>query len=141
MMRPVFAMFALAVSGLVLAQAATRPASGGVYTPAQAARGKAAYDATCAACHGGTLAGVEMSPPLAGDRFLANWTGQPAEALAQKIRTTMPQSDPGSLGAAATADVVAYILEANAFHPGAAELPKDATGLQQIVIDGPHASH
>lgn len=134
------AMFVAGIASVVAAQGATRRTSEGVYTAAQAARGKMSYAASCAACHGGALAGVELSPPLAGQHFLANWMGQPLDVLVLKIRTTMPQDDPGALGTAATAEVVAYILEANGFHPGTLELAKETAGLRQIVIDDPGAS-
>lgn len=128
---------ALAVSYSAFAQGAGAAASAGVYTDAQAGRGKAIYDAQCAACHGGTLAGADMSPPLAGGTFLANWSNQPLSELANRIRTTMPMDNPGTLSTAQTADVVAFILKSNGFKAGTTELPRNAQMMQQIKLDTP----
>lgn len=131
---------ALAVSYTAFAQdagAGGGAASAGVYTDAQAGRGKAIYDEKCAACHGGTLAGADMSPPLVGGTFLANWSNQPLSELANRIRTTMPMDNPGTLSTAQTADIVAFILKSNGFKAGTTELPRNAQMMQQIKLDTP----
>src|SRR6185369_4982350 len=46
----------------------------------------------------------------------------------------MPPASPNSLGAAATARVVAYLLQSNAIVPGATELPTDQTSLTRMTI-------
>ena len=127
----------MAVSYSAFAQGAGGVASAGVYTEAQAGRGKALYDAQCAACHGGTLAGADMSPPLAGGSFLANWGNQPVSELAGRIRSTMPMDNPGSLSTAQSADIVAYVLKSNGFKAGTTELPRNAQIMQQIKLDMP----
>src|SRR5580692_9097642 len=48
----------------------------GVYTAAQADRGKTLYAANCASCHGPMLDGSGAAPPLAGADFIGNWKGQ-----------------------------------------------------------------
>src|SRR6266702_4416067 len=48
----------------------------GVYTADQAQQGKAIYGKQCAMCHGAALLGVGQIAPLAGDDFMANWTGK-----------------------------------------------------------------
>src|SRR5690606_9746594 len=117
------AVAALCVAELGLAcsagaQDASHSLSDGVYSKAQAARGKALYESKCASCHGGSLAGADTAPPLAGSAFLGNWKGQTASDLATRIRTTMPQNDPGSLGTAAVADIMAYMFSGNGFPAG-----------------------
>src|SRR5678816_4188887 len=44
----------------------------GVYTSAQAMRGKASYEASCASCHRADLSGFS-GPPLQGALFLDRW--------------------------------------------------------------------
>jgi quinoprotein glucose dehydrogenase len=117
------------------AQDASRSVWSGVYTQAQADRGKALYDTNCALCHGGSLGGSDMSPPLAGDRFMGAWRGQTVGDLFTRTKTTMPANDPGSLGSAAVADITAYMLSVNRVPAGQAELARDAGALQQIRID------
>lgn len=108
--------------------------SAGAYSAAQSGRGETLYSARCAQCHGAGLEGADVAPALSGPAFLGNWTGQPLAALAGRIRTTMPQDDPGSLGLAATADITAYILQMNGYPAGAADLPAD---LKTLTLDPP----
>ena len=117
-----------------VAQAPGRSVWEGVYTTAQAATGKAAYEAKCLTCHGAEMNGAEMAPPLAGGVFLGNWGGQSVGDLATRIHTTMPASDPGSLSNQETADITAYILSFNQFPAGAAALPADPQLQTQITI-------
>jgi mono/diheme cytochrome c family protein len=123
-----------ASSTALYAQAAGKTVWDGVYSDAQAARGKAVYDARCTSCHGAGLEGADVAPSLSGDRFTGAWQGQSVGGLVTRVRTTMPLDDPGSLGMKDSVDVVAYILKQNQFPAGAAELPGDAAPLQQIGI-------
>jgi mono/diheme cytochrome c family protein len=128
---------ALALSASVIALKAQAPAQtvwGGVFSADQATQGKAVFDNKCATCHGADLNGGEMSPPLAGAAFLANWSGQSLGDLFTRIHTTMPANDPGSLNNAETAQVLAYILSFNQFPAGATPLPSDEAALGQIGI-------
>jgi quinoprotein glucose dehydrogenase len=127
---------ALLLSGAALAQAAPA-ASSGVYSKAQAARGKAAYGDVCSGCHGDALEGADVIPPLTGTRFMSNWKGQTAGDLATRIRTTMPADNPGSLGQTASAEITAYLLEANGYPAGEADLPSGNSALAQIPLDAP----
>lgn len=134
------ALFALAAFGLshtsLQAEGTAPTTADGVYSAAQAARGKAAYDEKCAMCHGVGLEGADSASPLAGGRFLDNWKGQSVAALVTRTRTTMPLNEPGSLGVAETTDMIAYILQANQFPAGETDLPADGEAQQQILIQG-----
>jgi mono/diheme cytochrome c family protein len=112
-----------------------RTAREGVYTAAQAVRGEALYKMQCGLCHGDTLAG-DIGPPLSGDLFAAVWGPMAASDLFDKIRNTMPADSPGTLSRPQTADLVAYLLKANAFPAGAAELSPVDTALKQIALGG-----
>jgi quinoprotein glucose dehydrogenase len=119
MLRPSAALgclFAIALS------AQPRPAWDGAFTAAQADRGRAAYREGCARCHGAELAGGESSPALSGAPFLAHWTGKTAADLLDRTRRTMPTDNPAGLAARQYADIVAYILSANRYRPGASDL-------------------
>jgi quinoprotein glucose dehydrogenase len=120
---------------LLRAEEATSTVNDGVYTEAQAARGKIAYAKYCQACHGESMGGIDVAPPLVGGGFLSNWTGQTVGDLAARVRTTMPLNNPGTLGSATAADIIAQILKANGYAAGSAELPRDAQVLQMIRID------
>lgn len=109
--------------------------STGVFSIDQALRGQATYVEKCAHCHGDGLEGIDVSPPLAGSRFMSNWLGQSAADLASRIRMTMPIEQPGSLSVAQSADVVAFILQENGFPAGMHELPASGTALRAVLID------
>ncbi len=116
-------------SSALHAQSASQSIWDGVYTSAQADRGKTVYSNACSRCHAETLDGADEVPPVKGPHFMTNWDGQTIADLVQRIRNTMPLDDPGSLSGASTTDLVAYLLQQNGAPAGAAELTNDA-GVQ-----------
>jgi mono/diheme cytochrome c family protein len=119
----------------VHAQPPTKSIWDGVYSEAQAARGKALYSQECASCHGGELTGGEMAPPLAGGEFMAGWDGLTIGDLFERVRISMPQNAPGSLSGQQNADILSFMFNANKFPAGQAELPKEAGILKQIKFE------
>jgi quinoprotein glucose dehydrogenase len=119
----------------VHAQPPTKSIWDGVFSDAQAARGKALYSENCASCHGGELTGGEMAPPLAGGEFMAGWDGLTIGDLFERVRISMPQNAPGSLSGQQNADILAFMFSANKFPAGADELPKEAGILKQIKFE------
>ena len=107
----------------------------GVSTETQAERGRATFEEACAACHRPDLSGRGPIPALRGAAFTGERHGQSVGDLYDVIRSTMPPGRPASLTPAAYADVVAYLLSANAFPPGDTELPSHEESLQGIVFD------
>jgi len=97
----------------------------------QVALGRSTYLSSCALCHGENLGGRDRAPALAGNNFLTAWSGRDAAALFDRIKTTMPQSAPGSLSDQNYAAVVAYLLDANG---NAAPNPLDRQGMRGISI-------
>src|SRR5689334_5422041 len=122
----------LAVAVLTLAAAEGPSVWDGVYTAEQAKRGETAYLQACASCHGPALDGGDMTPPLVGGAFTSNWNDLTVGELFDRIRTTMPLDNPGRLSRLQTADVIAYLLEANGWPAGASALASDAGALHQI---------
>ena len=107
----------------------------GVYTDEQTRRGETAYLQSCAGCHGTALEGGDMTPPLVGGAFTSNWNDLTAGDLFERIRTTMPLDRPGRLSRQQNADVIAFILKANGWPAGMAELAPEAAALKQIRIE------
>jgi S-disulfanyl-L-cysteine oxidoreductase SoxD len=107
----------------------------GAFTKAQAERGKAAYFAACASCHGVSMQGDGDIPELVGKSFLKRWGDQPVSALFTFATTQMPIGRPGSLGAQGYADVVAHILSMNGFPEGTTELPAVSAALDEIILE------
>ena len=99
----------------------TRTVADEVYSVEQAGRGRQIYQEQCVTCHGDALEG-SVGPPLAGDAFLAIWSGLPVVELVDKIRNTMPLQAPAPLSRQASIDLTAYVLQAGGFPAGQAEL-------------------
>jgi mono/diheme cytochrome c family protein len=112
----------------------------GIYTDAQAQRGRGFYAEHCASCHGASLEGAEHRA-LKGDRFWATWQDTTVDRLLNHVSLNMPHSEDGSLkgtlGARVYADIVAHILNANQFPAGSTELTEaSAAGVRIIRKDG-----
>jgi len=127
-------VLALALSASVSLRAQqARTAKDGVYTAAQAMRGRAIFEMRCAVCHGEMLEGL-AGPPLTGDVFLGPRDKQPVADLFDKIRNTMPADAPGTLESQPVADLVSFILQSNKFPAGRAELGTADAALTQIAL-------
>jgi mono/diheme cytochrome c family protein len=107
----------------------------GVYTPAQAARGEAAYSSACSGCHESQDAD---GPQLTGAAFLDRWREDMLEPLFTFIKTRMPGNLPGSLDERSYADILAYLLQANRLPAGDRELTADKVGgIRLVGTEGP----
>lgn len=107
--------------------AGPRSATAGVYSAAQAERGRTVHREECTGCHGATA--------YIGEGFDSLWRGLSIFDVFEQIRTTMPDDNPGRLERAQYVDVIAYILSLNGFAAGAEELPMEESALRNIVID------
>ena len=109
-----------------------------VFTTQQAAAGRTAYAASCAACHQPDLAGRDEAPPLAGTNFISVWGSRGINELLDYTSATMPQgADP--LDADTYLSVVAYILQRNGAVAG--DRPLTASSSERIErVTAGHAS-
>ena len=105
----------------------------GIYTEAQAERGKATFNTACIRCHGADLAGT-TAPALKGDRFQTSWGGDVVERLFGKIRDTMPPNFGTILDDKQKLDIVTYILQTNGYPAGTTELAVGSTDLASVQI-------
>jgi S-disulfanyl-L-cysteine oxidoreductase SoxD len=112
---------------------AARTVWDGVYTEPQAERGRAAYQQSCVSCHRDDLRGDSTAPSLVGESFLFLWGDMEVDELSGRIQKLMPPERPGSLPAQSYADIIAFILQKNAFPAGETELAADP-GSQHILI-------
>jgi hypothetical protein len=104
----------------------------GVYSEEQAARGEATYTKECSECHGADLGGDGFAPGLAGPEFASAWNGLSLGDLMERIRVSMPPTDPGGVTVAAKADIIAHLLKSNKFPAGETALPSESDALKQI---------
>jgi quinoprotein glucose dehydrogenase len=109
----------------------------GIYTAAQAERGKAVYAMNCAGCHGDKAEGGNAGPTLSGPDFTNGYKDGSAGALLNKISQDMPSSAPGSLEPQQYADVFAFLLSTNKYPAGQTEAPKDAADLKAVKMAAP----
>ena len=132
---PIVATVGLIVTAIGV-MAARQPASvwDGVYTAEQARRGEPLYAAECAECHGDDLAGLDMAPALVGQEFLYTWDGLALGDLFERLRISMPQGDPTSVGRQEKADILAYMLEAGGYPPGDTELSPRGRDLAGVLL-------
>lgn len=106
----------------------------GVFTAAQAERGKVVYMSSCVRCHMADMSG-NTGPSLKGERFLSSWENDTLDGLWTKVRDTMPPRIGNAvLTDDAKIDVVAYLLSANGFPAGREELTINPAALERVEI-------
>jgi mono/diheme cytochrome c family protein len=106
----------------------------GVFSDAQAARGKQVYVTACAKCHADDLLGKDNAPALVGEPFLGRFDRSTVDDVVLVVRQTMPQEAPDSLGPQAYVDIVTYLLKANGSPAGATDLSTDRAALKQVLV-------
>jgi alcohol dehydrogenase (cytochrome c) len=90
----------------------------GPYTAAQAATGRATYQASCSSCHAADLSGLNSASALAGGLFMSSWGDRSPGELITFLEGAMPPGNPGSLGEQAYINVTAFILDYNGARAG-----------------------
>lgn len=129
------ALVAAALVGSAIAgQEPKRTVWDGVYTDAQAERGRSAYAQACASCHADDLRGKGTAPSLVEESFAFLWADMSVGDLFERTRMLMPSDRPGSLPPATYADIIAFMISKNGFPAGSSELGSDVAALKQIFI-------
>jgi mono/diheme cytochrome c family protein len=114
-------------TAVVSGQAPTRTTNSGVYTAAQAERGKKIFEAKCTTCHD--------TARFTGDVFLDAWDGKPLKDVWDIASGTMPEDNPGSLPQQEYGDIIAFFLSLNQFPTGETELKGEAAAMATIKIE------
>ena len=128
---------ALAAGLHATAQTGGRTVWSGIYSDAQAARGKAQYRDHCSYCHHDDLLGgedLEVIPPaLVGAAFQEQFGGKTVGEMFRRVASTMPWRmtplKPQQYG-----DIISYVLKENGFPAGQHELPSDPAALDDILV-------
>lgn len=120
-------MLVAAAPSLQAQQPEMRSTLKGVFTDAQAARGKDIYVGSCRECH--------TPASHTGVVFKNSWGGKLLSDLLAYMQERMPKNNPGSLTGEEYADVTAYILMLNGLPSGDTELPSDANAAKRIRIE------
>jgi mono/diheme cytochrome c family protein len=129
----VLGLLCLVAAGAVLSGQSPRTVWDGVYTDEQATRGEALYRTHCAECHAEALTGQEQTPALLGVSFNSTWEGAPLSDLFERMRTSMPEDQPGTLSRQQNADILAHMLRTAEFPSGGTPLSGDARLLARIL--------
>jgi mono/diheme cytochrome c family protein len=107
----------------------------GVYTEEQAKSGAAVYAKACAECHLEDLAGDGFAPALKGPEFMNNWNALTVGDLFERIRISMPPSNPNSVTAKEKSEIVAHILKNAGFPAGSTPLASQTDALKSIKFE------
>jgi mono/diheme cytochrome c family protein len=120
------AIFSATTAVALRAQAdtAARSTRDGVYTDAQAERGRMVFEGICTDCH---------QPAMWGD----DWDGKSVGDIFAFISQNMPEPAPGSLSSQQIRDVIAFFLRSNQLPAGERELPAAVNALNQIRLERP----
>lgn len=103
----------------------------GLYTAAQAARGKMVFAGSCVACHAeseNASSAHDAAPSLIGEAFVERWGELSIADLFANIRQTMPVAAPNSLSVEDYEAVTAYILQLNKVPVGTRVLNRMSDG-------------
>jgi len=122
----------LVLSAVLLAPRAseaqsTKSTTQGVYTLAQAAKGKNVFNGACLGCH---TTATHMGPA-----FETKWFGRPLWELYGYLSNLMPKSAPGTLTEDEYVWVTAYILKLNGMPAGKVELNAEPAWLKAVRIE------
>jgi S-disulfanyl-L-cysteine oxidoreductase SoxD len=109
------------------APSAERSVMSGVYSADQAARGRTSHRTNCTSCHGTTN--------YTGEAFEKLWLGSTLFDVLDRLRTTMPEDNPGNIPVTEYVDIIAYILSVNGYPQGTAELLPDEAELRKVKVD------
>ncbi len=101
----------------------------GIFTVAQAERGKGLFTSLCERCH--------SVQEFAGKSFDSIWAGVPAAALYARIANTMPLDQPGSLGIPQVTALMAHIFNENGMPAGDKPLEGDVDWLMTVSLARP----
>jgi mono/diheme cytochrome c family protein len=99
----------------------------GVYTVAQATKGKNVFNGACLGCH--------TTASHMGAAFELRWFGRPLSELFGYLSNLMPKSAPGTLTEDEYVWVTAYILKLNGMPAGKVELNAEPDWLKAVRID------
>lgn len=102
----------------------------GIYSTEQAERGKQAYAANCAMCHGTALTG-QGAPALAGP-FWTAWNRRTLDELYLLTQGSMPQQAPESLPPQDYTDILAYMLQVGGYPAGSQPLRAETAAAIRI---------
>ena len=104
----------------------TAAAPAGLFSQAQANRGRDRFRSMCTECH--------TAGEFSDQTFKNKWSRRSVGDLYEFIHTAMPDDAPGILTEAQAVDLTTYILEMNGFEPGSRQMQPDPAALDAISL-------
>jgi quinoprotein glucose dehydrogenase len=117
-------------------QTAGKTVLDGVFSEAQAKRGRIAYTKRCSVCHGEALEGVS-APELTGNHFLERWREDMLDTIYHYIKENMPFGRPPDAERIPDKDyldILTHILSVNGYRTGTNDLTPDL--LESVMLVG-----
>jgi cytochrome c5 len=111
----------------------------GVYTQAEADRGKQTSARLCSRCHGTDLKGKSTAPGLTGAKFFDRWNDLRLVDVIAYIQGAMPREHEFFVSADATREIVGFMLQQSGIPPGTEPISRDVKVLNEILITRPSA--
>jgi hypothetical protein len=124
MRRTIFARAGVLVALCSAALAGGVTTRDGVFTAAQAERGKRVYEESCVSCH--QLDFYETK--------LLAWQNASVSELFAALSATMPSSNPGGLASGSYLDVLAYVFSITGSPAGDIELSLETMDSIEIIV-------
>jgi len=116
-------------AGRAHAQNGGRSLADGVFSKAQAERGRDVFTETCSVCH--------TRGQFTDGTFRRNWEGRTLFDVFEQLRSTMPNDSPGRLSGQEYLDVLLYLFSQQGYPAGEVEISATADTLRQIRITPP----
>ncbi len=123
---------ALSAPSLAGAQSSSGPSESAAAAARQLDLGEQWFRSACLECH--AVRGLDNAD------FRLKWGGRNAFDLFERIRSTMPESKPGSLTQGTYAAIVAYLMKLNGMPPGVGRISSDSSALAAIRLTFPSSA-
>jgi hypothetical protein len=80
------------------------------------------------------LNGGGTAPGLKGLAFIQVWQNRTLDEYLDRIKSAMPPDAPGRLSEREYLDVIAFLLQANSYPPGAEELRRENNSISAKIV-------
>jgi quinoprotein glucose dehydrogenase len=109
----------------------------GVYSKAEADRGRQAYKQLCSRCHGTDLKGGLTAPGLVGAKFFDRWHDLRLGDVVAYIQAAMPREHQFYVPADSARAIVGLMLEESGVPSGQEDMSTDVSVQHAILITRP----
>jgi mono/diheme cytochrome c family protein len=109
----------------------------GVYSSAEAERGKQAYRQLCSRCHGADMKGGLTEPGLIGAKFFDRWHDLRLGDVVAYIQAAMPREHEFFVSADSAREIVSLMLQESGVPAGAKPMSADLNVQHSILVTRP----